>query len=120
MRFHWELMYTKWNGEIRLGCCKSGGRRFCNYPAAAIRGSSSGWLVEDPYFFQNIQGAKRAGIKVGVYFFTQAIDLVEAVEEASMVITLLGDTNWISLSLLILREQTAAERIIWTRRREPQ
>ena len=34
-----------------------------------------------------------AGIKVGVYFFTQAVSLVEAVEEASMVIALLGDSE---------------------------
>ena len=83
---------SKWNGEIDWDVVKAEGVDFaiirCGY-----RGSSSGWLVEDPYFFQNIQGAKRAGIKVGVYFFTQAIDLVEAVEEASMVITLLGDTK---------------------------
>ena len=83
---------SKWNGEIDWDVVKAEGVDFaiirCGY-----RGSSSGWLVEDPYFFQNIQGAKRAGIKVGVYFFTQAIDFVEAVEEASMVITLLGDTK---------------------------
>ena len=83
---------SKWHGEIDWDVVKAEGVDFaiirCGY-----RGSSSGWLVEDPYFFQNIQGAKRAGIKVGVYFFTQAIDLVEAVEEASMVITLLGDTK---------------------------
>ncbi len=54
------------------------------------RGSSSGWLIEDPYFWQNLQNAKKAGVKVGIYFFTQATTMVEAVEEASMVVTLLG------------------------------
>ena len=57
------------------------------------RGSSSGWLLEDPYFYKNLTGAKKAGIKVGLYFFTQATNLVEAVEEASMVVSLLGDTE---------------------------
>lgn len=83
---------SKWNGEIDWDIVKAEGVEFaiirCGY-----RGSSSGWLVEDPYFYKNIEGAKKAGIKVGVYFFTQAVDLVEAVEEASMVITLLGDAK---------------------------
>lgn len=52
------------------------------------RGSKSGVLVEDPYFKRNIQGAKAAGIDVGVYFFTQAVNETEAVEEASMVASL--------------------------------
>ena len=34
-----------------------------------------------------------AGVKVGVYFFTQAIDEVEAVEEASMVLELVREYN---------------------------
>ena len=46
----------------------------------------AGTIVEDPYFKQNIQGAKEAGLQVGVYFFTQAITEQEAIEEASMAI----------------------------------
>ncbi len=52
------------------------------------RGSSTGALVEDPYFKKNIEGAEAAGIKVGIYFFTQAVNPVEAVEEASMALAL--------------------------------
>lgn len=81
---------SKWNGEIDWDVVKAEGVEFaiirCGY-----RGSSSGWLVEDPYFYKNITGARKAGIKVGIYFFTQAVSLVEAVEEASMVVALLGD-----------------------------
>lgn len=55
------------------------------------RGSTKGGLIEDSKFAQNIEGATNAGIKVGVYFFTQAINEVEAVEEASMVATLCKD-----------------------------
>jgi GH25 family lysozyme M1 (1,4-beta-N-acetylmuramidase) len=40
---------------------------------------------------ENIKGAIEAGIPVGVYFFTQALTEVEAVEEASMVIHLIED-----------------------------
>ena len=37
-------------------------------------------------FEENIKGATKAGLKVGVYFFTQATDEVEAVYEASFVL----------------------------------
>jgi len=56
---------------------------------AGYRGSSSGSLVVDPYFEQNIKGALDNGINVGIYFFTQAIDEREAVEEASIVLSLI-------------------------------
>lgn len=83
---------SKWNGKIDWEVVKAEGVDFaiirCGY-----RGSSSGWLLEDPYFYKNLTGAKKAGIKVGLYFFTQATNLVEAVEEASMVVSLLGDTE---------------------------
>ena len=52
------------------------------------RGSKTGCLVEDPYFERNLSGAKAAGVNVGLYFFTQAISEVEAVEEASMALAL--------------------------------
>lgn len=81
---------SKWQKEIDWELVAAEGVDFaiirCGY-----RGSSSGYLVEDPYFAKNIKGATEAGIKVGVYFFTQAVSTVEAVEEASMVVSLLGD-----------------------------
>lgn len=81
---------SKWNGEIDWDRVRNAGITYaiirCGY-----RGSSTGALVEDPYFRQNIQGALSAGLKVGVYFFTQATNEVEAVEEASMAIALCED-----------------------------
>ena len=53
------------------------------------RGSSTGAMIEDPKFKANIQGATAAGLKVGVYFFSQAVNRVEAVEEASMTLELI-------------------------------
>ena len=47
-------------------------------------------MVEDPTFKTNIRGALGAGLRVGVYYYSQAVDEVEAVEEASMVINLLS------------------------------
>ena len=78
---------SKWNGNIDWEAVKNSGIEYviirCGY-----RGSSKGMLVEDPKFQTNIKGATEAGLKVGVYFFTQAISEAEAVEEASMVLEL--------------------------------
>ncbi|MCH5270422.1 MAG: Ig-like domain-containing protein [Lachnospiraceae bacterium] len=78
---------SKWNGKIDWNAVKNSGVSYviirCGY-----RGYGSGALVVDPYFEQNIKGATAAGIKVGVYFFSQAVNKNEAVEEASMVLQL--------------------------------
>lgn len=50
-----------------------------------IRGYGSGKLVADEKYKDNLVGAKKAGLKVGVYFFSQAITKEEAKEEADFV-----------------------------------
>ncbi|MBR1641517.1 MAG: Ig-like domain-containing protein [Butyrivibrio sp.] len=83
---------SKWNGNINWTQVKNAGVNYaiirCGY-----RGSSAGALIEDPKFRANIQGAQAAGIRVGVYFFSQAVNEVEAVEEASMCINLCKGYN---------------------------
>lgn len=53
-----------------------------------LRGSTAGALYEDSKFATNIKNATAAGVKVGLYFFTQAVTEAEAVEEASMALTM--------------------------------
>lgn len=53
------------------------------------RGYTRGDLELDSYFIRNIEGALDAGIEVGVYFFSQAINTQEALDEAEFVL------NWI-------------------------
>lgn len=50
------------------------------------RGYGNGSLIEDDYFIDNMKRASDAGLKIGVYFFSQAISVDEAVEEANFVI----------------------------------
>ncbi len=80
---------SKHNGTIDWNAVKNDGINFaiirCGY-----RGSSSGALVIDPLYYSNMSGAQNAGINTGVYFFTQAVNEAEAVEEASMVLELLS------------------------------
>lgn len=48
-----------------------------------------GTLNTDGKYLQNIEGAKEAGIDVGVYFYSQAVSEEEALEEAEYVLNLL-------------------------------
>lgn len=74
-----------WNGRINWNEVAASGISFaivrCGY-----RGSSAGMLVQDSTAGTNITGAKNAGLKVGLYFFSQAVNEAEAVEEASMAV----------------------------------
>lgn len=78
---------SKWQNDIDWQLVAASGVDFAII-RCGFRGSLSGQLVEDPYFKQNIEGALANGIKVGIYFFTQAITEQEAIEEASMAISM--------------------------------
>ncbi|MBD5142863.1 MAG: glycoside hydrolase [Ruminococcus sp.] len=60
---------------------------------AGYRGYTEGTLVEDEYFKKNMEGAEEAGLDIGVYFYSQAISVEEAVEEAEMVLNLIDNAN---------------------------
>ena len=71
---------SKYNGAINwtkaAKCCDGVIIR------AGYRGYGTGELVEDSNFKTNIGGAIKAGLKVGVYFVTQAISEEEGKQEA--------------------------------------
>lgn len=52
------------------------------------RGYGNGKLREDDMFMKHITGAHKAGLKVGVYFFTEAITAKEGKEEAAYTLNL--------------------------------
>ena len=81
---------SKWQGEIDWDKVKNAGVEFAII-RAGYRGSVTGAIIEDPYFHVNMKGAEASGIPVGVYFFTQATNEVEAVEEASAVLELVQE-----------------------------
>ena len=74
--------------EIDWKAVKASGIDFA-FIRVARRGYSEGGLFADEYYAENIRGAYEAGLQVGVYFFSQAINVQEAVEEAEMTIGLL-------------------------------
>lgn len=65
----------------------------CDYVMVRIgaRGYSSGQLVLDEKYKENLEGAKKAGLDIGVYFTTQAISEQEISEEVDTLIDIISD-----------------------------
>lgn len=78
------------NGEIDWKKVSDAGVEFAII-RAGYRGAATGSLVKDSRFADNMRGAAENGIAVGVYFSTQAVNEVEAVEEASAVLELIRE-----------------------------
>lgn len=57
------------------------------------RGYGTGQISLDDYFMDNARRAEEAGVKVGAYFFSQAISEEEAVEEAKFVLEQIVDLS---------------------------
>lgn len=82
---HKGIDVSKYQGNINWPAVAGDGVEYA-FVRLGLRGYGSGKLVLDEYFAQNMRGAKDAGIRTGVYFFTQAITVEEAVEEADYVL----------------------------------
>lgn len=78
---------SEYQEDIDFTALKNAGIDFviirCGY-----RGWTSGVLVEDSRFRENISKAEEAGMPYGVYIFSQAVSPSEAAEEASMIMEL--------------------------------
>lgn len=76
---------SKYNGAIDWSKVAADGVEFA-FIRVGIRGyGAEGRLVEDEGFEENVENALSNGIKVGVYFFSQATTVEEAIEEAEFV-----------------------------------
>lgn len=56
------------------------------------RGLTGGALHIDGYAAENLKGAREAGIQLGAYFYSQAVSVEEARQEAAFALEILGDT----------------------------
>ncbi|MFR8011889.1 MAG: glycoside hydrolase family 25 protein [Clostridia bacterium] len=77
-------------GDIDFEAVKAAGIDFVIIRVGA-RGYGSGDFIPDQYFDQNIEAASKAGLDIGVYFYTQAITEEEAIAEAKFVLQKLGE-----------------------------
>ena len=77
---------SKFQGNIDWSSVKEDGVEYA-FIRMGYRGyGSSGKLVTDENYEKNIKGATANGVEVGVYFFSQAINEEEAIEEANYVL----------------------------------
>lgn len=76
---------SKHNGDIDWNAVKAAGVDYAII-RVGYRGYGTARLVQDACFDQNMRGAINAGIRVGAYIVTQAVNTEEAVEEASFIV----------------------------------
>ena len=86
---HFGIDVSKYNGSISWNSVKKAGVEYALLRVGA-RGYSTGNIVLDEEFQRNFQGCRDNGIDVGVYFFSQAININEAIEEANYCIASLS------------------------------
>lgn len=94
---------SKWQGNIDWAQASSA------VSFAIIRcgfRGSSGNIAVDPKFAQNIQGAKANGVRVGVYFYSIAMNEAQAVEEASLAVQQVSKYGGVSLPIYIDMEDS--------------
>ena len=89
---------SAYQGNVDWQAVKADGVQFAII-RLGYRGYTQGTINLDSKFQQNIAGAKAAGLKVGVYFFSTAISEAEAEAEAAFV---LENLKGISLDLPVV------------------
>ena len=60
---------SRYQGNINWGRVAAAGKQFA---IVRVGSGNSGGLYVDPYFLQNVNGAKAAGLRVGAYYYTYA------------------------------------------------
>ena len=93
-----KVVYTGEDYDTLLGIDVSEHQRYIDWEKVAqsgvkfafvrvgYRGYTQGGLYTDPWFRTNIDGAHDAGLDVGVYFLSQAVNVAEAIKEAKYVL----------------------------------
>ena len=81
---------SAYQGDIDWERVKNSGIEFAII-RLGYRGYESGKLVEDEKAVKNLDGALAAGLKVGAYFFSQALTIQEVDQEMEFMLDILGD-----------------------------
>ena len=96
---HLVIDVSTYNGDIDWSRVKAAGIDYAII-RVGYRGYETARLVKDKRFDTNMRNATAAGVKVGAYIVTQAVNTNEAVEEASFIISACSGYN-VSLPLAI-------------------
>ncbi len=84
---------SEFNGLINWEYVKRSGIDYAMI-RVGYRGYRTGAFAEDRYFRQNVIGAKKVGLKIGIYIYTQAVNEQEAIEEANWTINKLKEIGY--------------------------
>jgi len=82
---------SSYQGKINWQKVKDAGVEFVMIRVAGRGYGSAGVLYSDDLAQKNYEGARQAGLKVGAYFFSQALTTDEAIEEADYILQLTAD-----------------------------
>ena len=77
---------SQWQGDIEWSKVKSAGVEFA-FIRIGYQVGFNGELILDPYFEQNIRAAEGIGLPVGVYFYSYANSIGQAIEQANWIAT---------------------------------
>lgn len=83
---------SEWNGSINWSKVKSSGVTFA-FIRAGGRYYGSGAYFVDSKFAENVKNATAAGIDIGAYFYSQAINATEARQEAAYTLNIVSSYN---------------------------
>ena len=90
---------SAWQGDIDWEKVAASGIEFAMI-RLGYRGYESGKLVEDKYAQKNLEEAKDAGLKVGAYFFSQALTVKEVDEEIDFMLDILGE-HYLAMPIIL-------------------
>ena len=76
---------SKWNGDIDWKSVKDAGADY------VIIRAGFGSSTVDEKFYQNIKGARDAGLKIGIYWFSYATSVEKAKAEAQKCIEVISE-----------------------------
>lgn len=83
----WGIDISKYNYPIDFHKVKNAGVKFVIIRCSSYRNTTNcNSIYKDPYFENFYSGAKRVGLPVGVYFYSQCRNESEAVKEANFVL----------------------------------
>jgi len=83
---------SQYQGDVDWNKVRNDGVEFV-IARAGYRGYETGKLNTDKKFLEYAAGIRESGMKLGVYYYSQAVNAAEAEEEADFVIKLLEDNN---------------------------
>lgn len=86
----WGTDISRYQGTVDFYALKDAGIDFVMLKVGG-RGYSSGTVTIDECFADNIEKATNAGLGIGLYFYSQAVTVEEAAEEANVVLDAIGE-----------------------------